>query len=392
MSTATSFVVEELRSGLESLLQQTTCPLPVGDFVDQMIGLLAQHRVTDLHLRPQQTQWVMTCRYTGQVHSLVSLEQGFGQQVVSRLKVMASLLTYQSDQPQEGRLETSRCPQQVRLSTFPTIHGEAACLRFLQPRSHQTSLVDLGYPEPVTQSLCHQLHATDGAVLFTGPAGSGKTTSAYACLEWMNRQTAQHRAIHTLEDPIEFFCDDYSQTQVDGRTHLTLANAIKSVVRQDPDVILVGEIRDPAVAELTFQTALSGHLVLSTFHAGSCAAAIHRLFDYGIAPHLMLSALRSLLNQRLIHTQNEHATLIAESIPLAEDSLRVAIREQQPVSQLQQLAEKTGMISLHQQARQFLAEGRIAQKELVRVLGPDVMTTNPNWPDSITAQTDEGER
>ena len=188
----------------------------------------------------------------------------------------------------------------MRVSTFPTLHGERAVVRLFAAEDRYLYLADLGLPAEIETALHRHVHETSGAILLTGPAGSGKTTTAYACLREIVRSSQGRRSIVTLEDPIEMALPGVSQSQVQPAAGFTLATGLRSLMRQDPEVILVGEIRDAETVQTVFQAALTGHLVISTFHAGSAAGAISRLLDMGIEPYLLTSGLRAVLHQRLV--------------------------------------------------------------------------------------------
>ena len=207
--------------------------------------------------------------------------------VVARLKVLAELLTYRTDVPQEGRIREVDTEGEVRVSTFPTLHGEKAVIRLFAASGRYLRLDDLGLPPDVRDALGRALGETSGAILLSGPAGSGKTTTIYACLRELVDASAGRRSLVTLEDPIEVAVDGVTQSQVNAPAGFDLATGLRSLLRQDPEVIVVGEVRDRTTAEVAFQASLTGHLVLSTFHAGSASGAVARLSDMGIEPYLI---------------------------------------------------------------------------------------------------------
>ena len=220
--------------------------------------------------------------------------------VIARLKVLSGLLTYHTDRPQEGRIRLPQDDVEMRVCTFPTLHGERAVVRLFGGTQRYQRLDDLGLPDDVLQPLRRLLSETSGAILVSGPAGSGKTTTVYACLREIARQGRGARSLVSIEDPIEVAVDGVAQSQVHPPAGLDLAAGLRFLMRQDPEVIMVGEIRDRATADAAFQASLTGHLLLSTFHAGSAAETIGRLLDMGIEPYVLRSGLLAILHQRLL--------------------------------------------------------------------------------------------
>lgn len=261
-------------------------------------------RASDVHLHPTPAGLEVHLRVDGVLGRAALLPARLAANVVARLKVLADLLTYRTDVPQEGRIRTGPAAGlgEIRVSTFPTLHGERAAIRLFAPPGERLRLADLGLPADAAEALARHLAATSGAILLTGPAGTGKTTTIYACLRELVAAGAGARAIATLEDPIEAALDGVSQAQVNPAAGFDLAGGLRALLRQDPEVIAVGEIRDRGTAEVAFQASLTGHLVLTTFHAGSAAAAIHRLLEMGIEPYLIRSGLGLVVSQRLVRT------------------------------------------------------------------------------------------
>jgi type II secretory ATPase GspE/PulE/Tfp pilus assembly ATPase PilB-like protein len=333
--------------------------------------------------------------------------------VVSRLKVLAELPTYRSDVPQEGRIrlegERGRGGErekvdgavEMRVSTFPTLHGERAVVRLFAGGASYSFVNELGLPAEVEEALTRSLVETSGAILLTGPAGSGKTTTAYACLRQIGRQSGHSRNLVTLEDPIEVALAGASQSQVQPAAGFTLATGLRSLMRQDPEVVLVGEVRDRETAETVFQAALTGHLVISTFHAGSAAGALSRLLDMGIEPYLLTSGLRTVVHQRLVrrlcecaesnsnadfglrvstaknavgcdrcrHTGYSGRLALAELLPPLAGDLRRAVLERRDTAELARVAAATGMTTVFRRACAAVEAGQTDPAEVRRVLG-----------------------
>lgn len=274
-------------------------PRFASEIVDRLLDEARSARASDVHLTPTDDGQEVRWRIDGVLHRVTTLPGSTGPNVVARLKVLAELLTYRSDTPQEGRIRAAPGSLETRVSTFPSLHGERAVIRMFAAADRFARLGDLLLPEPITASLRGLLRQTSGLVVLAGPAGSGKTTTLYACLRELAATTAGARSLTTLEDPIEVAVPGVSQSQINPAAGFTLETGLRSLLRQDPEVIAVGEVRDQAVARVAFQASLSGHLVLTTFHAGSAAGALGRLADLGIEPYLIRSGLLAVVYQRL---------------------------------------------------------------------------------------------
>lgn len=275
-------------------------PSDVPRAVDSMLAGAREAGASDVHLVPADAGLRMLWRIDSVLHEVAVFPREVRSNIVARLKVLADLLTYQSDVPQEGRIAAAKGDIEIRVSTFPTLFGEKAVVRLFAGSNQLKMLGELGLPEDVRTTLQSLLAERGGVVLATGPAGSGKTTTAYACLREIAAQREAPRSVVTLEDPVESVVEGTAQSQIRQAAGFTYESGMRSLLRQDPDVILVGEIRDPATAQSVFQAALTGHLILSTFHAGSAAETVSRLFDMGIEGYQLRSALRGVLNQRLL--------------------------------------------------------------------------------------------
>lgn len=292
-------------------------------FVDACIRAALQFRASDLHFHPVRGGLEVRWRLDGVLQPLGVYPSGESTDVVSRLKVLADLLTYQSDLPQEGRIRQAPEGVEMRVSTFPTLHGERAVVRIFTGQT-QHRIDELGLPPPIAESLKLQLTASGGALVISGPAGSGKTTTACACLREIVAASNGTRSIVSLEDPIEVALDGVSQSQVNPQAGFTLDSGLKSLLRQDPEVIFVGEIRDQSTARLVMQAALTGHLVITTFHAGSATGVLARLLDWRIEPYQLRSGLLSILSQRLIRRLCQCAKTVEATGELEGKALRGA--------------------------------------------------------------------
>jgi len=288
-------------------------PLYATQLVDALLAAAGEARASDIHMHPTTRGLIVQWRIDGVLQPIGEFPRGQAADVVARLKVLAELLTYRTDVPQEGRIRGR--PIEMRVSTFPTLHGERAVVRLFAAEDRYHYLADLGLPAETESGLSRLVHETSGTVLFTGPAGSGKTTTAYACLREVARGSSGRRSVVTLEDPIEVELPGVSQSQVQPGAGFTLATGLRSLMRQDPEVILVGEIRDSETVTTVFQAALTGHLVFSTFHAGSAVGALSRLLDMGIEPYLLISGLRAVTHQRLVRRLCQCASRVSEATP-----------------------------------------------------------------------------
>ena len=269
-------------------------------FVEAVLTAGQQSGASDLHMRPTPEGLEIGIRIDGVLQRLGTFPTGKTTDILTRLKVLANLLTYRTDVPQEGRIRDLTSAVEMRVSTLPTLYGEKAVVRLFATQSHYQYLTDLGLPNDVQQRLDRLLGATSGAILIAGPAGSGKTTTIYACLREIVQRSGGARSVATLEDPIEVALAGVAQSQVNERAGLDMAAGLRAVLRQDPEVIAVGEIRDPATAITALQASLTGQLVLTTFHASSASAAVSRLLDMALEPYILRSGILAVICQRLV--------------------------------------------------------------------------------------------
>ena len=268
--------------------------------VNQIILEAFRKRATDIHIEPHRGELVLRYRVDGKLRQQPVPDDfnRFLAPILSRVKIMANLNIVERRVPQDGRAIV-RIQDQVldlRVSFMPTPHGESVVIRILPSKRH-LSLEELGLSPEGTLRFESILHKTNGIVFVTGPTGSGKTTSLYACIEKIN---TKDRKILTIEDPIEYEIEGVTQIQVSQMVGLTFANGLRSMLRQDPDVMMVGEVRDKETAEIAIRIALTGHLVLSTLHTNDAASGVTRLFDVGIQPYLVASTVRAFIAQRLV--------------------------------------------------------------------------------------------
>lgn len=272
---------------------------PIIRLINALLTEAVKANASDIHIEPYENRLVVRMRVDGVLREVLAPKRGLAPLVVSRVKVMAKLDIAEKRLPQDGRisLRVAGRPVDVRVSTLPSGHGERVVLRLLDKQAGRLDLDQLGMatgPQRILDGLIRKPH---GIILVTGPTGSGKTTTLYAALSRLNDRS---RNIMTVEDPIEYFIDGIGQTQVNTRVDMTFARGLRAILRQDPDVVMVGEVRDLETAEIAVQASLTGHLVLSTLHTNSAIGAVTRLRDMGVEPFLLSSSLTGLLAQRLV--------------------------------------------------------------------------------------------
>ncbi|OQX22073.1 MAG: type II secretion system protein GspE [Desulfobacteraceae bacterium IS3] len=280
-------------------LLDDTSDAPIIKLVNHIISQASKARASDIHVEPYQNSFKVRYRVDGILYDLLAPPKWIQAALISRIKVMAKMNIAEKRLPQDGRIEVKIGDQDidVRVSTLPTAFGERVVLRLLNKSASFLTLTDLGIVPKQLQIIKDLITSPNGIILVTGPTGSGKTTTLYAVLSTINTPDIN---IITIEDPIEYQIPGISQIQVNHKIDLTFARGLRSIVRQDPDVILVGEIRDHETAEIAVQSALTGHLVFSTLHTNDSASAITRLVDIGVEPFLIASSVIAVAAQRLV--------------------------------------------------------------------------------------------
>ena len=287
-------------AGTSDLLDDTS-DAPIIKLVNLMLSQAVKDRASDIHIEPTQTGLKIRYRVDGILYDKLSPPKHIQSALISRIKVMADLNIAEKRLPQDGRIEIRIGNKNIdiRVSTVPIAFGERVVLRLLDKTRVLLNVTDLGMPNDYLKDFTRLIHYSHGIILVTGPTGSGKTTTLYAALSTIHKPDIN---IITIEDPIEYQIDGIGQIQVNPKIDLTFANGLRSIVRQDPDVILVGEIRDLETAEIAIQSALTGHLVFSTLHTNDSAGAVTRLTDMGIEPFLVTSSVIAILAQRLVRS------------------------------------------------------------------------------------------
>lgn len=272
---------------------------PIIKIVDTILTYAYQNKASDIHIEPFEQKSLLRYRVDGILHDIVELPVDLHPRIITRVKVMAKLRTDEHQTAQDGKLQykTEREELDVRVSILPITEGEKIVMRLLSERSRQFGLSDLGLSEADLTKVKDAYEKPHGMILSTGPTGSGKTTTLYSILKIINKRNVN---IMTIEDPVEYDMEGVNQIQVNPKTELTFAKGLRSIVRQDPDIILVGEIRDEETAGIAINSAMTGHLVFSTLHTNDAATSIPRLLDMGIEPFLVTSTVNVIIAQRLV--------------------------------------------------------------------------------------------
>ena len=276
---------------------------PIIRLINAVLTQAIRENASDIHVEPFENRLVVRFRVDGILREVLQSKRGVAPLVVSRIKVMSKLDIAEKRLPQDGRISLRIAGRavDVRVSTIPSGHGERVVLRLLDKQAGRLELDSLGMGASTQRHMDELIHKPHGILLVTGPTGSGKTTTLYAALEQLNDNTQN---IMTVEDPIEYYIDGLGQTQVNTKVEMTFARGLRAILRQDPDVVMIGEIRDLETAQIAVQASLTGHLVLSTLHTNTAAGALTRLRDMGIEPFLLSSSLIGVLAQRLVRVLN----------------------------------------------------------------------------------------
>jgi type II secretory ATPase GspE/PulE/Tfp pilus assembly ATPase PilB-like protein len=363
--------------------------------IDLVLNEAVTRGASDVHFEPTPRGVEVRFRMDGVLQPMALLQPELAPNLVARLKVMAELLTYRVDIPQEGsiRKEVGQNGAEMRVSTFPTIHGEKVVVRLFEGRVEVLELDRLGFLPAQLEALTKLLADRSGALFFTGPSGSGKTTTIYACLRHLVRASGAGRHIVTIEDPVEQVIEGVSQSQVRPGTEFDFARGLRSLLRQDPEVIVIGEVRDRETAAIAIEAALTGHLVISTLHAGSTCGVVSRLLDMGIEPYLLTSSVKGIVNQRLVRrlcskcraradagfwkapgceacaNTGYHGRLLLAELLTLDEPLRQAILARSDTVALEAAAARPGRLTLEAAAAAAVEQGLTTEQEIHRVFG-----------------------
>lgn len=386
------------------------------DFIVAMIQRIVQEgaarKASDVHFQPSRFGVDVRMRLDGVLHQLGTLPLDKAPQIAARIKVLADMTTFKTSEPQDGRIRKGTIPEvnrDLRISTAPSLYGERIVIRFFSEGNRFLLPLELGFSREILKELSVAIQKTSGAILITGPTGSGKTTSTCALLRAIvgPPDAAVVKSVVSLEDPIEYAIDGVAQIELSRDGETTLDRMIRYLMRQDPDVIMVGEIRDKATASAAFQAALTGHLLLSTFHATDAAGAIARLLELGVDPFAIRGAVVNILSQRLVRrlcscaqkrVENRTMTilgddyrisqwfepvgcdkcqgvgysgrfLVAESLPLGSEEIGQAILARRDRGTLAKLARDFGMIPFGAELVRLVEAGQTSPTEALRVFG-----------------------
>jgi len=371
---------------------------PVIRMINALFAQAARDGASDIHIEPFETHSVVRFRVDGTLRDVVSPRKALHAALVSRIKIMAHLDIAEKRLPQDGRiaLRVGGRPIDVRVSTLPTGHGERAVLRLLEKEAGRLRLERLGMSPAILEQLDHLINQPHGIVLVTGPTGSGKTTTLYAALSRLDASTSN---ILTVEDPIEYDLPGIGQTQVNAKIDMSFAAALRAILRQDPDIIMIGEIRDLETAQIAVQASLTGHLVLATLHTNDAVSAVTRLTDMGVEPFLLSSSLLGVLAQRLIRllcpqckepvTQPDgRVTYRPVGCPTCSNTgysgrsgihelftvdadMRTLIHNGQNEQDLRLAASQAGMRSMREDGQRWVESGQTSPEEILRVSRDD---------------------
>ncbi|MCM2253036.1 MAG: type II secretion system ATPase GspE [Ramlibacter sp.] len=383
-----SRIMQELPA-VEDLLE-TSDDAPIIRMLNALLTQAARDGASDIHIEPYERHSSVRFRVDGTLREVVQPNRALHAALISRLKIMAELDIAEKRLPQDGRisLRIGTRAVDVRVSTLPSAHGERAVLRLLDKSESKLSLESVGMTGGTLAGFLELIAQPHGIILVTGPTGSGKTTTLYAALQ---RLDAGRSNIMTVEDPIEYELPGIGQTQVNAKIDLDFAKALRAILRQDPDIIMIGEIRDFETAQIAIQASLTGHLVLATLHTNDAASAVNRLIDMGVEPFLLSSSLLGVLAQRLVrklcpvcrvktaggaatapgcaecgYTGYQGRTGIFE-LMVADDNIRSQIHNRAAEADIRSTALKAGMTLMRDDGERLVREGVTSREELVRV-------------------------
>ena len=381
---------------------------PVIKLVNMVIEEAVRRRASDVHVEPLENKFRIRYRIDGILHEIPGPPKRLQGSIISRLKIMAGMDIAEKRLPQDGRIKIILGNKELdlRVSTLPAIHGESVVMRILDKSSFLVGIEDMGFLPDNRKDFEKLVNLPNGMILVTGPTGSGKTTTLYATLSHINQK---ERKVITIEDPVEYQLEGINQVQVKPQINLTFANGLRSMLRQAPDIIMVGEIRDLETAEIAVQSALTGHLILSTLHTNDAAGAVTRLVDMGLKPYLVASTVQGVMAQRLVRTicpacrepykpTEEEMTLLSitkiqhEEVELykgkgctdcnntgykgrmgifellvMDDSIRELILENMPSTQICSKARECGMRTLKEDGMEKVKTGYTTIEEVLRV-------------------------
>lgn len=374
-----SRMMQELPA-VEDLLE-TSDDAPIIRMLNALLTQAARDGASDIHIEPYERHSSVRFRVDGTLREVVQPNRALHAALISRLKIMADLDIAEKRLPQDGRisLRIGTRAVDVRVSTLPSAHGERAVLRLLDKSESKLSLESVGMTGDTLQRFLTLVQQPHGIILVTGPTGSGKTTTLYAALSRLDSSTSN---IMTVEDPIEYELPGIGQTQVNAKIDLDFAKALRAILRQDPDVIMIGEIRDYETAQIAIQASLTGHLVFATLHTNDAASAVTRLTDMGVEPFLLSSSILGVLAQRLVRKrcpvcQGVGCGECAQSgyqgrtgvfeLMLADDRIRALVHNRASEAEIREAAIAGGMRLMRDDGERLVREGITSREEVLRV-------------------------
>ncbi|MBL7072734.1 MAG: type II/IV secretion system protein [Candidatus Omnitrophica bacterium] len=356
--------------------------VPVVKLVNDIVSGGINSAASDIHLEPQEPEMVVRYRIDGMLHDIMTIPKHIESAVISRIKVLANMNIAERRRPQDGHIVLNRNAREydMRVSTMLTVAGEKTVMRIFDKTAMLIGLEELGFTSEDETRFEKLIKRPYGIVLITGPTGCGKTTTLYAILKQLN---ATERNIITIENPVEYKINRINQVQVDEGAKITFATGLKTILRQDPDIIMVGEIRDKETAEIAMQAALTGHLVLSTLHTNDAASAITRLVDMGVEPFLVSATVIGAAAQRLCRTicpecKGKKCSACYETgykgrigvfeLMAVSENIQNLILSKASVLQIRKQAEKEGMKTLAENGADKVAEGVTTKEEIKRIV------------------------
>lgn len=365
---------------VEDLLDRSD-DAPIIRMLNALLTQAARDGASDIHIEPYERHSVVRFRVDGTLREVVQPNRALHAALISRLKIMADLDISEKRLPQDGRisLRMGMRAVDVRVSTIPGAHGERGVLRLLDKSGERLTLASVGMQGQVLAQFSHLLRQPHGIVLVTGPTGSGKTTTLYAALGQLDASRAN---IMTVEDPIEYELPNVGQIQVNPKIDLDFAKALRAILRQDPDIIMIGEIRDRETAQIAIQASLTGHLVFATLHTNDAASAVTRLTDMGVEPFLLSSSLLGVLAQRLVrklctNCKGQGCSGCAQmgyggrtgvfELMTTSPELRALIHRHASEAELREEAQRCGMVLMRQDGQRLVDSGVTSAEELMRV-------------------------
>ena len=361
---------------LEERIRQTLAlpddDAPYGRALQLLLEDATAAGVSDVHLNPTVDGLEVLYRKDGVLQPQGMIDRARSERMIGKVKVLAGLLTYRRDVPQDGQIPAAQAGgrSDVRVSLFPTVHGEKAVLRFFLHDSEQFELDRLGYGPALAARLRAAAARPDGVILLTGPSGCGKTTTIYSILREIARPSGGvRRHVVTIEDPVEHAIPGITQTQVNPGAGLGFAAALRGLLRQDPQVILVGEIRDRETAHVAMEAGLTGHLVISTIHSGTAAGVAVRLIEMGVEPHVLTASLSCILAQRLARRRAGGGRQVIAELLEMDDPLRRLLAKNPTRAEFEEAAIARGMVPLRDDAARRVKENEVTPEEVARVLG-----------------------